>query len=92
MYKLYDINVALDTLKCFLLLLLLLLLVHSIVRGPLFLVTPRATKNSRPGLGAARIRQHCKVLISETCDLFLVGSSFTAMAEVSETKSIIAYS
>jgi len=33
MYKLYDINVALDTLKCFWLLLLLLLLVHSIVRG-----------------------------------------------------------
>ena len=50
MYKLYDINVALDTLKCFWLLLLLLLLVHSIVRGPLFLVMPRATKNSRPGL------------------------------------------
>ena len=29
MYKLYDINVALDTLKCFWLLLLLLLLVHT---------------------------------------------------------------
>ena len=54
MYKLYDINVALDTLKCFLLLLLLLLLVHSIVRGPLFLVTPRATKNSGPGLPTPR--------------------------------------